>query len=230
MKRKIVVLTVIVILAFAACAFAQYVPEVLRVKGDPQIMKKGADTWASCKEKTAVEDGDRIKTSKDEVVVIGFVENRKNIIRVGGDSEVVMIDGLEPSYIVELLNGEALALLLSLPQDSNFEVRTPAGVSSARGTGWRALTDGETATFEAYDNSIYVKGVYADGKPMEYGIFVNMGYKTVVKKLEQPAPVQRLTPEDIDRWNAWRDEVKYIQLRLTASGGTEKIDDLIRKK
>ena len=227
---KTIVAAVAVLALFASTAFAQYAPEVLRVKGDPKIMKKGADAWASCKENMSVVDGDRIKTSKDELVVIGFVENRKNIVRVGGDSEVVMIDGLEPDYTISLMNGELLILLLSLPQDSNFVVSTPAGVSSARGTGWRALTDDKASTFEAYDNSIYVKGVYADGKPMEYGMVVNMGYSTVVKRSGPPAPVQRLIPGDVDRWNAWRDEVKYIQLRMTAGDGTQKIDDLIRKK
>jgi hypothetical protein len=230
MRIKTAVLAAIVIFAACSCAFAQYMPEVLRVKGDPKIMKKGSGTWTSCKADSKVADGDRIKTAKDEVVVVGFVENRKNIVRIGSDSEAVITDGTEPDYAVDLLNGEAMALLLNLPQDSQFEVRTPAGIAYAHGTGWKSITDGKVSTFEAYDNSIYVRGVYADGRPMDNPTFINMGYKTTVNRLALPAPVQRISPPDIDRWNAWRDEVKYIQLRMTASGGTEKIDDLIRKK
>jgi len=210
---KTIVIAVAAIALFASCAFAQYAPEVLSVKGDPKIMKKGSASWAGCAAKTAVADGDRIKTAKGEEVVVGFVQDRKNIIKIGGDSEAVVMSGREPVYEINLLSGEAMALVMSLPEDSEFIIRTPAGLSVARGTGWRSVTDGATATFEAYDNTIYVKGIDADGVAMENETFVDMGYKTVVKKLEQPGPVQKLSPEDIDRWNAWRDGVKDLQAK-----------------
>jgi hypothetical protein len=217
MKIMKVGLSVIIAVSIVLCsgAFAQYTPEVVRVKGSPKIMKSGMSSWSDCKEGLLLGNGDRIKTAKEDAVTVGFVQDRKNIIKICPDSEAVIASGQEPVYVVDLLSGEAMALLLSLPEKSTFAVKTPTGVSVAKGTGWKSITDGLVSTFEAYDNSIYVKGLYADGTAMDNEIFVDMGYKTVVKKLMQPEPIQRLAPEDIDRWNAWRDELENKEAKST---------------
>lgn len=206
--KAIVALSVVMAVAlFPACAFAQYAPEVLKITGDPKIMKKAQAAWTSASVKMALSDGDRIKTAKGESIEIGFIDNRKNLIRIGGDTDAIIVSGQNP-YTVELINGEVAVLLMGLPEDSVFQVKAPTGISVARGTGWRSLTDGKTSTFEAYDNTIYVKGINADGSIMEYETFVDMGYKTVVGRYQSPGTVEKLTSQDIDRWNVWRNEVK----------------------
>jgi hypothetical protein len=97
---------------------------------------------------------------------------------------------------------------MSLPEDSTFEVRTPTGVSGARGTGWRSATDGQRSSFEAYDNTIYVKGLNPDGSVMEEETDVDMGYKTTVERFEKPGRIEKLTEREMERWNSWRDDVK----------------------
>lgn len=219
---KTFVIAIAVIALFASCAFAQFAPEVLRVRGDAQIMKKGASDWIAITEKMNVNDGDTIKTGQDGVVAVGFVENRKNLVRVGKDSEVVITDGIAPDFSVKLVRGEAIALVLSLPQNSMFEIATIAGVSRARGTGWRAKIDGDTATFEAFDNSITARGLYADGSLMFESTFVNMGYMTTVTKFSAPITPVRIPPADMDLWNTWRDEVKDIMAKSTMIGNQGK--------
>lgn len=204
---------------FTTSLFAQYVPEVLFVRGDPQIMKKGADRWTGCKVKMAVNDGDRIRTSKDESVEVGFVELRKNIVKIGADSDVVVVSGQDP-YLINILNGETMALLAGLPKGSNFQIKTPTGLSGARGTGWRSITDGIRSTFESYVNAIYVKGIDRSGKPMDEELIVDRGYKTTVNQFEAPERVERLMAEDFDRWNAWRDEVNSRSIGESAYGTT----------
>lgn len=211
-RLSLAVCVFVIALFICSCAFAQYSPEVIKVTGDPKIMKQGSDKWASCKLNMAVGNGDKIRTAKADSVEIGFVEDRKNLVKVGADSDVVVLSGRNP-YLVELVSGEAMALLMSLPEDSTFEVRTPTGVSGARGTGWRSLTDGKKSTFEAYDNTIYVKGVNPDGSVMEEETLVDMGYKTVVDRFEKPGLVERLTDREMQRWNEWRDDVKNREAR-----------------
>lgn len=211
MKKLIAAVAVLALLA--SSAFAQFAPEVVRVRGDAQIMKSGASEWTPVTEKMNIADGDRIKTGKDGVVAVGFVENRKNLVRVGKDSEVVITDGIAPNFSVKLVRGDAIALVLSLPENSVFEIATIAGVSRARGTGWRAKIDGDIATFEAFNNSISVNGLYADGSLMLESTFVNMGYMTTVKKFSAPVTSVRIPPADVDLWNTWRDEVKDIMAK-----------------
>ena len=211
--KKAALAAVVLALAFCACAFAKYAPEVLKVTGDVKVMKKDAAGWTAAAEKMSVSDGDRFRTAADGSVVIGFVLGRKNIAIIGPDTEAVVASGREPTYTIDLQKGEATLLILNLPESSTFEVTTPAGVGGAKGTGWRVLTDGDVSTFEAYDNTIYVKGLYADGSVTEDTTFVDMGYKTTVRKLQIPGPVEKLAPADMDRWNAWRDEVMDLQAK-----------------
>jgi hypothetical protein len=216
-KAFLAVSVAVMMFAVCSCAFAQYAPEIIKVTGEPKIMKKGSDKWVGCKLNMAVNNGDKIKTVKGDSLEIGFAEHGKNLVKIGSSSDVVVISAQDP-YRVDLINGEAMALLTNLPENSIFEVRTPTGVSGARGTGWRSLTDGKKSAFEAYDNTIYVKGVNADGSVMEEETLVDMGYKTVVERLEKPGLVEKLTDRDMERWNTWRDEVKNREAKSAEVG------------
>ena len=211
MKKLIAVVAVLTLLA--SPAFAQFAPEVVRVRGEAMIMKSGAAEWAPVTEGINIANGDTIKTGNDGMVAVGFVENRKNLIRIGKNTEAVIESGNMPVYSVNLIRGDVIAFVLSLPQDSTFQITTSDGISTATGTGWRAVTEGDGSTFEAFDNSITVNGIYADGSLIMATTFVNMGYMTTVKKLSAPGPVMKIPPADIDLWNAWRDEVKDIMAK-----------------
>jgi hypothetical protein len=211
MKKLICIAAVLTLLA--SSAFAQFAPEVLRVRGDAQIMKSGASEWVAVTEKMNVANGDKIKTGSDGVVAVGFVQSRKNLVRIGNNTEAVLTSGDMPVYSINLIRGDVRVLLLSLPQDSEFKIMTSAGVSTARGTGWRVVADGDTSIFEAFDNSIYVNGLYADGSVMLEAKFLNMGYKTTVNKFSAPGPVEKIPSADVDLWDEWRDEVRDIMAK-----------------
>lgn len=219
MKTKAIAVSFSILLALGCCvsAWAQYAPEVLAVKGSPKIMKKTSGSWAVCSRNMTVDNGDRIRTLKDEAVDIGFVEDRKNVVRIGANSDAVVVSGQNP-YSIDLLNGEAMALLASLPEDSNFEIKTPTGLSGARGTGWRSVTDGTVSEFGSYENVIYVKGIDRSGQPMEEELLVDMGYKTTVGQFERPERIERLTEADFERWNAWRAEMESRSMTESAYG------------
>ncbi|MCM8761395.1 MAG: hypothetical protein NC933_04610, partial [Candidatus Omnitrophica bacterium] len=95
----------------------------------------------------------------------------------------------------------------NIPKGSSFEIRTPAGISGARGTGWGSKTDGETAIFSSYENAIYVKGINRDGSVMEGELTVSEGFRAVVDKFERPERLEQISRADIDRWNGFRQEV-----------------------
>ncbi|MFA6610369.1 MAG: FecR domain-containing protein, partial [Candidatus Omnitrophota bacterium] len=115
--------------------------KIVHVKGEPKMMKAGSSDWNVCKYGMTIGNGDRVKTVKDEAVEISFSDKRDNVIKVEGDSDVYVAKSDSP-YSINLVNGSIMTLLNNLPKDSKFEVRTPAGLSGARGTGWRSATDG----------------------------------------------------------------------------------------
>ena len=178
---------------------------VMFAKGKPKIMKADKKEWADCAIGTVIVNGDRIKTGDGDIVEICFLQNRSNVIRVEENSDVFIKKG-QPPYSIELLNGAAMALIQSLPANSSFEVRTPTGVSGARGTGWRSRTTGSSSTFEAYEHSIYAGGIDASGN-LVGELNVPSGFRTIVAKFEKPSKLEELSQMDLDKWNRWKEDL-----------------------
>jgi hypothetical protein len=85
------------------------------------------------------------------------------------------------------------------------------------GTGWRTSTDGSKARFEAFERRIYVKGIEQSGNPMEGELIVNSGWASRLNKFERPEKLERLSYDDIDRWNRWK---KDMTTRVKNEGGS----------
>ncbi|MDD5496335.1 MAG: FecR family protein [Candidatus Omnitrophica bacterium] len=225
---------------FAGNIISQEEAKVVLIAGNPQVMKFNTNNWDVCKIGMTIENGDRIKTLEGERVDISFAEDNTNIIEIGEESDVVVKKGQAP-YAVELLNGEVMALLKRLPKDSTFEVRTPAGLSGARGTGWGSKTDGNKTTFAAYENSIYARGIDRSGNVIPGELIVKNGWKTVIGKFQKPERLERLMARDMDRWNSWKDSVasfsgmsqKQMENRLQKvsglSGRSQKLQNMAKE-
>jgi hypothetical protein len=206
---------VMMLTVFTTCVWA--LPEVLSIKGNPKILRNGTDKWTECAVKMVINNGDKISTSKNESVEISSVYVKKNIVKIGPESEALCFFDKSP-YSVELLNGEAVAFMANLPKNSLFEVRTPAGISGAKNTGWMGQTDGKVSTFTAFANTIYVKGINLDGSIMAEELLVDRGYLTVVKKYEKPMNVTRASQAAIAEWNNWREEISRRDLGVSREG------------
>ena len=179
-------------------------------------MKKGVDAWTSCSINLALGTGDRIKTLAGEDVQISFSKDA-NFVKINENSDVVLLINQDGGSI-DLLNGEALALINKLPQGSTFEMKTPSGVSGARGTGWGAKTDGLRSTFNSFERSIYVKGIDKAGNVMKDELVVREGLRTMVDKFERPERLEKLSSRDMERWSGWKDSLKEQPNRQREGG------------
>lgn len=202
------ILTVLIFSLFIFSGIAECKNEVklILVKGEPKIMKRGTDTWNTCKVNIPVENGDRIKTSKNEAVEISFSDNSAKVVKIEENSDV-FIKKCDAPYSIELLNGSAMALLQNLPKGSTFEIRTPAGLSGARGTGWSVTVNELKAIFKAFENFIYVKGIDASGNEIEGELVVRSGWQTIVDMFAKPGALEELAAGDFDKWNEWKKDL-----------------------
>ena len=192
-----------VILFFSAIGESQgSVVRIIFVKGNPKIMREAKGQWEDCKSDTLVNNGDRIKTLESEEVEISFLRNNDNILRIEENSDV-FVRKSEGPYSIELLNGQTMALISSLPKGSAFEIRTPTGISGARGTGWGAGTNGASSLFSSFMNYIYVSGIDKNGKPTGKTIDLKGGWKTALAKFGLPSKPEKLTAAEMERWNKW---------------------------
>ena len=211
-----VFLALISVYFFYEVAEAQSEVKVIFMKGSPKMMKMGGSQWEDCKLDMAIDNGDRIKTLKEESLELSFVKGDSNIVRVEENSDVVIKKTTSP-YSIELLDGVAMSLIKNLPKDSTFKIKTPTAISGARGTGWESSTDGSRSTFNTFENSIYVKGIDKLGSEMEGELEVKSGFKTTVDKFEKPQALEKLSDKDIERWNSWKEDFdKRLEKRSAA--------------
>lgn len=178
--------------------------KMLYVKGIPKIMKAGANQWTDCIKGMEIANGDRIRTSTEEVVELSFNADNSNIVSIKPNSDLFVRRGTAP-HLVELVSGEAMALIKSLPANSTFEVLTPAGLSGARGTGWNNETTGDRSTFSAFENSIYAKGIDPSGNPTAGSLEIDTGLKTTVDRFEAPEKLESISERERERWNDWKE-------------------------
>ena len=217
MKRRMLCMAVVIVAMAVICtaAWAQYRPPVvLGLAGDAQIMKKGSAAWTPCIVGMAIAQDDSIKTGPEGSVTVGSALGRKNLVTIAPNSDAVVSAG-DNIFAISLSKGEATVLVATLPKDSVFELRTPAAVTGAIGTGWSVWTDGQTTIARAHENTIYVKGIKADGTPMEENLYVDSGYQTTVKKYDAPVSVERLSPEAVAKWSEWREKVSKAFMEAT---------------
>lgn len=203
----LVALFIAIIMAVSAASImaAQDDAVVMAVKGNPKIMKKGSSSWTDCRPDMRVVTGDRIMTGSGDEAQISFAEN-ENFIKISEGSDVLILVSPDGGSL-DLVNGEAMALINKLGKGSTFEIKTPSGVSGARGTGLGARTNGRNTRFSSYENSIYVRGIDRSGNPIPGELIVNEGFGTSIDQFERPGALERLSGEEMDRWGGWRNSL-----------------------
>lgn len=221
-KKVLLLLTLIFISLFLLSGIVECkdTAAIILVKGVPKIMKQGSATWDACAKDMAVNNGDRIKTLKGEAVEISFAGDNKRIVKIGENSEMYIRKNESP-YSIELVSGEAMALLEKLPKGSTFEIRTPTGISGARGTGWGANASELKSIFKSFENVIYVKGIDAAGNEIPGELEVREGWQSIVDKFEKPGALEKLESGDREQWNEWKNDVMERLENLKARGSQE---------
>lgn len=204
LKTSVTVILLLVLIT--ALAIAQDGFMISGVNGQPKINRANTSEWVVCKEGMEVGQGDRIRTMVGETMEISFGAKGINRILIDESSDVFLKKSDSP-YTLELLNGRTMAMLKKLPPKSAFEVRTPAGLCGARGTGILSETDGKRSVFGSFENSVYAKGIDASGNAMGGEFLIGSGFKTSVNMFEMPSGLEPLSEEDLARWNEWKNDV-----------------------
>lgn len=220
-----IVVLALALFLFVGPVFAQDAKaSIFSLEGNPKIMKSGNTQWQECEIDMPIDTGDHIKTLKEEWVEISFLNDRTNMVKVEGDSDIV-IKKNEAPYSLDLISGSVMALIRKLPKNSTFEVTTPVGLCGARGTGWRSSTDNTRSRFAAFEHRIYVRGIDTSGKPMKGELIVKKGWANILNKFEKPEKLDRLLSGDIKRWNIWKksltDRIRNSDRSLDKADRTE---------
>ncbi len=106
-----------------------------KVKGEVQVLKKGAAGWTAAQDKMPLETGDKIKTGDKSAVTIKW---EKGVINLEEKTEFGVKEYTQKDEQIttslELTLGKLKAKVDKLNQGSEFKVTTPTSVAAVRGT------------------------------------------------------------------------------------------------
>ncbi|MDD5194450.1 MAG: FecR family protein [Candidatus Omnitrophica bacterium] len=180
---------------------------VIYVSGSVDICS-GDESYPCSKaiEDMTVTAGDKIITAQDSSIELAFDENKKNILRVNPESEVVI--SLKDNEKVELTKGEVFTTIEELPSGSSFEIRTPTAIAGVRGTEWLTKVDEEGTDIEAFQGTPYAKTIYENGKVAPQETIVLSGHMTRVKRFKPPSALMPLPGRNQKRLRIMQSQVR----------------------
>lgn len=167
--------------------------KVVSLSGDVKVILLG-EKEISLRSGVSLPDGARIKTGTDSYIGLAFGKDGGSTLNVSSESDVVL--KLHEDKL-ELVDGEIFLLLKSLPQGGDFQIKTPAAVCGARGTGWVTRTRGEVTEILVFENQVYLKGLNKDGTLTAGDYWTERGYKRSVKRFHAPEEKKKLTDEEL---------------------------------
>lgn len=179
--------------------------KIVYIKGEVKLQKAGQISWVTAGEGMIIEDGDRIKTFKNSTAEIAIDKDKKNIIKIEQETEMLMEKIKDKRS--QLSKGKVLALLEALEPGSDFEVRTPTAVCGVAGSGMFVQTDGNKTTAGCHEDQAYAKGINKDGSFTSKKI-IEEGYKCIIEKFTPPGSLIALTEQEQKQWSEFREAVR----------------------
>ena len=178
--------------------------KVLFTKGDAMVQKAGKAGWVAAKKGMLLADGDTAKTGIGAAVEISFDNENKNLVRLEENSTAVLRGKMLRQ--IELPRGRIRSLVKNLKKETSFEIKTPAVVAGARGSGWDVSTSEKRDNVKAFEDEIFVQAHDQDGKLIKE-ITVREGWEVTIDRFQTPGELIELTDKDKRNWNLWREEL-----------------------
>ncbi|MBM3248627.1 MAG: FecR domain-containing protein [Candidatus Omnitrophica bacterium] len=202
MKKAISMLVFVFFFTFASSAFAQ-VAKIVDLGGQASVKVDLSADWNKAKINMLLGKDAEIQTGRDSYCTLAFDDEMKNIVTIKQNSQI-KIDSIKPGNI-SLQKGRVFSLINSLSKNEKFQVRTPAAIAGARGTGWSTDYNGKNASAKCFENTIYVQGLDAKGDitgqmDLLSGSGINIGGGSLGNVFD-------LSDEDNEEWS---DFISYI--------------------
>lgn len=172
--------------------------------GDVQIRKSGEGDWTKY-DQTGLNSGDEIKTGNSSNAVIETPDSDK--ITIKPNSELTIREWTAgENYSFELLSGELHAQVEK--SNRTFEVRTPAVVTSVRGTEFTVDVENDgTTTVMVFEGTVSVQDLTSNK-----GIMLIIGQSVTIPRTamglipeDMLGRVTRIPEETLDRW--WEEDL-----------------------
>jgi VCBS repeat-containing protein len=140
---SILALTILVTSTSVGCGQASSTPSTLTIlsitEGDVFVIKAGTDSWTEAEVGMSLEAGDSIKTGDSSGAEITFFDGSTIELEAGTEIEVVSLDISADTGSTTITLEQTMGTTISrvtklLDPASSYEIETPTGVASVRGS------------------------------------------------------------------------------------------------
>lgn len=203
MKRYLVFLVLVMVVFIPVLLFAQSA-KVIDVQGDVKVKMGNAPLWSKLQLSTSLNKDSEIKTGKGGTCTLAFDRKSKNIVTIKENSQV-RLDSIIPGDVY-LKEGRVFTLVKDLKKGEQFQIKTPAAVAGARGTGWSTSSQGGETTVLSFDDIVYLVTKAAE-QNLASGNGVNIDVNGILGEIFP------LTDKDREEW---QDFINYLNKLVEA--------------
>jgi len=162
MRRIARLLVFLCVLLIPVLVLAQGV-KIIDIQGDVTVKIKTLSSWQKAKLDMSLNKNSELKTGAASFCTLAFDSEKKNIVSVKENSQI-KINSIMPAEVY-LPQGRVFSLVKNLKKGEKFQIRTPAAIAGARGSGWITGYQTGSASASCLDDTIFVTGLDASGNP-----------------------------------------------------------------
>ncbi len=208
MKKYQKVVTGAMLLCGLFCGAAMVeAAEAIYVKGNVQVMSSTDGVWKTLEKGMQVDIGDSIRTARRSEVDIALDAEKKNTIRLGEKTLVVL--NTESDDQIDRLNlsrGRVYSNMENIKEGLSFEVTTPSAVAGVRGSSYMVYSEVDSDEVSAYKDTVFVKTFDAEKNQLS-DIMLPQGFKTFIDRFESPGALSQISMREFDRFDNIKEDL-----------------------
>ncbi|MCG3205486.1 MAG: hypothetical protein KCHDKBKB_02207 [Elusimicrobia bacterium] len=106
-----------------------------------EVFRAGSNGWKKAQSSTPLSPADKIKTGTRSVARVKLADGTKILLLQNSQAEVEKLSSVQKS--IKLLKGRIRAIVSKMKGGNNFQINTPVGVASVRGTDFEVSVEGD---------------------------------------------------------------------------------------
>jgi len=191
--------------ALFACVCVAYAAQVIYLEGSCQVRSPQDESWRKLDKDARVDIGDSIRTARHSKIDIALDAEKKNMIRLGERTLVVLSSSTETSVDrLDLSRGRVYSNMENIKAGLSFEVNTPSAVAGVRGSSYMVYTERDQDEVSAYKDTVFIKTFDAD-KNLISEVMLPQGFKTFIERFEAAGALIQVHLREFERFDAIRE-------------------------
>jgi hypothetical protein len=206
-KYQILVSSTMLLFAMSAVMTIARAAEVIFVEGNVQVQSPSDEAWKKAEVGMKVDSGDSIRTARHSKVDIAIDSEKKNTIRLGEKTLVVLNSATEGIMDrLDLSRGRVYSNMENIKAGLSFEVNTPSAIAGVRGSSYMVYAERDEDEVSAYKDTVFLKTFDAD-KNQIGDVMLPEGFKTFIERFSAPSALIQVSLREFERFDNIREDL-----------------------